>query len=348
MSKNLNKWVSGFLFVIVIGLFLFSANLGLVSAAPGDGPVGWAAVNYLGQNGTTGGAGGPVIDIYDYTTFKAQAKVAGPKILMIHGTINSPTTADQINVMSNISIIGAGSGAYINFGLKLRGNNIIIRNMDIWNGGQGDDEGHDGVGLGNANHHIWVDHCTIHECLDGAFDPAYNCRFVTASYCHFYKQNKTMLICGNDGDSKAIAAQKNTDFREWHYTVTVHHCWFEGTDQRHPRVRNGAVHCFNNYIDNTGLYGIGRGDNANIYSEANYFLNSKDAFATYDDKNHPGYVEDVNSLFEGNNGTSKENPPTGYWAWKPSQYYSYTPHSAQWVKLNLKNYAGVGKATPTN
>jgi hypothetical protein len=90
------------------------------------------------------------------------------------------------------------------------------------------------------------------------------------------------------------------------------------------------------------------GDNANIYSEANYFYNTKDAFAAYDDSSHPGFVEDVNCLFEGNNGAAQDNPPTGHWAWNPAQYYSNVPHTAAWVKANLKNYAGVGKPTIPN
>ncbi len=314
--------------------------------ATGAGPIGWASISYMGQNGTTGGEGGPTIDIYDLETFTNEAKVAGPKILIIHGPINAPSSPYQINVQSNITIEGAGSGAYLNFGLKMRGSNIIIKNMDIWNGGQGDSESHDGIGFSNNIHHIWVDHCTVHECLDGAIDPCYSTRFVTISYCRMYKQNKTMLICGNDGETAAITAQQSQDFRDWFYTVTVIGCWFEGTDQRHPRVRNGFTHVLNCYLDNNGTYGIGRGDNANIYSEGNYFLNTKDAFATYDDSNHPGYVQDVGSLFEGNNGTSVENPPGGYWAQTPSQYYSYTAQSAEWVKANLKNYAGCGKPAP--
>ncbi|MBN2545257.1 MAG: hypothetical protein JXB50_05620 [Spirochaetes bacterium] len=75
-------------------------------------------------------------------------------------------------------------------------------------------------------------------------------------------------------------------------------------------------------------------------------MNTKDAFTAYDDNNHPGYVQDVGSLFERDNGTGQENTPAGYWAQTPSQYYSYTAWSADWIKENLKNYAGCDKPNP--
>jgi len=200
-------------------------------------PDGWASVNLLGQNGTTGGIGGPVIPISDFTTLQNEAKKDGPKILMINGKIDGGSVR-RINVMSNISIIGAGNNASINFELKLRGNNIIIRNLDISNGGMGDTEGYDGIGVGEGNedvpiHHVWVDHCTIHDCPDGAVDPTYDARFFTISYNRFYNQNKTLLVGDKDDDVMGIAAQSSGDMKTWMMTCTIHHNWFEKTGQRH-------------------------------------------------------------------------------------------------------------------
>ena len=203
--------------------------------AVNDVPVGWAAVNYLGQNGTTGGAGGQVIDVYNFQTLTSNLSGSTPKILILHGTISGGTPR-QLNVESNKTIIGADSGAYLDFGFYIRGNNIIIRNLDIWNGGAGDTEGYDGVSWAANLHHVWIDHCTFHECTDGAVDPTRNCRFVTISYCRFHTQNKTMLIGASDDDPAAAAAQSNSDKREWHYTVTVHHNWF-----RHNVAELGCI-----------------------------------------------------------------------------------------------------------
>lgn len=38
--------------------------------------------------------------------------------------------------------------------------------------------------------------------------------------------------------------------------VTVHHCFFDGTKQRHPRLRFGNVHLYNNCTRNWTVYAI--------------------------------------------------------------------------------------------
>lgn len=38
--------------------------------------------------------------------------------------------------------------------------------------------------------------------------------------------------------------------------VTIHHCFFDGTRQRHPRVRFAKVHLYNNYSRNWGIYAV--------------------------------------------------------------------------------------------
>lgn len=38
--------------------------------------------------------------------------------------------------------------------------------------------------------------------------------------------------------------------------VTIHHCFFDGTRQRHPRVRFAKVHLYNNYTRNWGIYAV--------------------------------------------------------------------------------------------
>jgi pectate lyase len=63
--------------------------------------------------------------------------------------------------------------------------------------------------------------------------------------CHFHQHDKTILI-GSD--------PKHVDDRCM--KITIHHCFFNGTRQRHPRVRFAKVHLYNNYTRNWGIYAV--------------------------------------------------------------------------------------------
>src|SRR5690348_15261445 len=79
-------------------------------AAPVDG---FASVNALGRNGTTGGAAGPTVTV---TTGAALAQYAGtnsPYTILVSGRV---TVDDMITVVADKSIIGVGSTAEITGG----------------------------------------------------------------------------------------------------------------------------------------------------------------------------------------------------------------------------------------
>jgi pectate lyase len=303
-----------------------------------SGPEGW------GRN-TTGGTGGQTINVTTLDQLKTAGSQSGSAIIVIQNNITAGT--QQVNISGNKTVMGAGSGIRLDFGFTLTGDNIIVKNLDMMNGGfnTGDTEGQDCITM-NGRQNIWIDHCTFHEAMDGLVDPCKNSKFVTISYCYFYHQKTCMLIGDSDSDSTAIANQANSDKSLWSYTVTVHHCWFSDSYERNPRVRFGAVHVYNNFYENLPSYAIGKGAGCNVYSENNYFYNTTSAIKAYDNSSNPGYVEDVGSLFEGSNGSTTDFPPPSNWAWKPSTYYTYTLHTADWVKTNLKNYAGMGKGNP--
>jgi pectate lyase len=300
--------------------------------------IGWGA-------GTTGGTGGKTYYVTTKAELETAANLSETAIVVIQNDLL--TGEGMMEIAGNKTILGAGSGVALNFGFTLTGDNVIIRNLDIMNGGfnTGDSEGLDCITC-NARKYVWIDHCNFHEAMDGCVDPTKGSRFVTISYCYFYYQKTCILIGSSDSDSSAKSAQSNTDKSQWLHTVTLHHNLFDNVYERSPRVRYGAVHLFNNYISNCPTYAVGRGVGANIYSENNYFYNTTQVWKAWDTTSNPGYIDDVGSIFEGTNGDTTDNPPTGDWVWTPSQYYSYTPHTAQWVKDNLKNYAGVGKSNP--
>lgn len=69
--------------------------------------------------------------------------------------------------------------------------------------------------------------------------------FACGTRCHFAEHDKTMLI-GADPSHVGDRCIR----------VTIHHCFFDGTRQRHPRVRFGKVHLYNNYTRNWGIYAV--------------------------------------------------------------------------------------------
>lgn len=69
--------------------------------------------------------------------------------------------------------------------------------------------------------------------------------FASGARCHFAQHDKTMLI-GADPSHVGDRCIR----------VTIHHCFFDGTRQRHPRLRFGKVHLYNNYTRNWGIYAV--------------------------------------------------------------------------------------------
>jgi pectate lyase len=61
--------------------------------------------------------------------------------------------------------------------------------------------------------------------------------------------------------------------------VTYHRNWFDGTNQRSPRVRFGnPVHVYNNYYGGVGDYGVASTMEGCVIVEGNYFENTDDPF----------------------------------------------------------------------
>src|SRR5262245_46031365 len=105
--RPLDRWI----------LVAAAAAIGLVSAiaiGPQDhiqaqafetSPIGFASVNADGQNGTTGGAGGPTVTVSTSSALTSAVGQSGPLVVQVSGTI--AVSADA-NVASNKTIIGLG------------------------------------------------------------------------------------------------------------------------------------------------------------------------------------------------------------------------------------------------
>ncbi|KAF3442042.1 hypothetical protein FNV43_RR15958 [Rhamnella rubrinervis] len=169
------------------------------------------------------------------------------------------TLSSYLNVSSYKTIDGRGQRIKLSGkGLRLKEcEHVIICNLEF-EGGRGPDV--DGIQIKPNSKHIWIDRCSLSDYEDGLIDITRESTDITISRCHFSRHDKTMLI---GADPSHIADRC--------IRVTIHHCFFDGTRQRHPRVRFGKVHLYNNYTRNWGIYAVCASVESQIYSECNIY-----------------------------------------------------------------------------
>lgn len=303
-------------------------------------PRGFASVGALGYpNGTTGGSGSPhfvyVTTYADLVSVLLRRVDANrtlnmpPLTIYIIGTLTGSGMVD-VKDASDISIIGVGVDATLSgFGLNIvRSYNVIVRNVRIQNSPD------DGISLdANDNiangHHIWIDHCTFTNCYDGALDITHGIPYVTVSWNYFFNHDKTSLVGHSDSQTSDTTIK-----------VTYHHNYFDGTGQRHPRVRFGKVHVFNNYFRNVLMYGVSSNREADVVVEGNYFLNVPVPYESLRvGTSYPGDLVARNNILTGTTGAGS----TRGTAFEPSMFYSYTMDPPAFIPDLVQLYAGSGK-----
>ncbi|WP_327587149.1 pectate lyase [Nonomuraea sp. NBC_00507] len=294
----------------------------LVSAEPAlaaeSSPVGFASMN----GGTTGGAGGSTVTVSTASALASALSSGSTQTIRISGMIS---ISGMYRVASNKSILGVGSGSGLNGGgLTMNGvSNIIIRNLTIQNSSD------DAINVQDGSHHIWIDHNNFTRASDGLVDIRLASDFVTVSWNRFYGHDKTALLGSSDSNTGDIG----------HLRVTYVHNWFDGTNQRHPRVRFGnPVHVLNNYYSNIGSYGVASTTNAGVYVERNYFENVSRPTSLQEGSSPQGNIKLLNNYLV-NSGTPQSRNASSV-ATIP---YSYTPECNCSVKSTVTAGAGVGK-----
>ncbi|KAL8480483.1 hypothetical protein ACS0TY_027136 [Phlomoides rotata] len=178
-------------------------------------------------------------------------------IFEVSGTIE---LSSYLSVSSCKTIDGRGQRIKLTGkgGLRLKEcQHVIICNL-ILQGGRGNDV--DAIQIKPKSQHIWIDRCTLSDYADGLIDITRESTDITVSRCHFVNHNKTMLIGGDASNTGDRCIR-----------VTVHHCFFDGTRQRHPRVRFGKVHLYNNYMRDWGIYAVCASVESEIFSECNIY-----------------------------------------------------------------------------
>lgn len=298
-------------------------NTGAPAAA--DAPVGFAAVNALGQNGTTGGAGGRTVTATNAEQFLEYIDSLETLTIQVSGTI---TIESKQGVRPNKTIVGVGGTGHITGGGLdfYRSYNVIVRNLRFTNAED------DAVNIGQNSHHIWIDHNTFSGAVDGSVDIVRGADYVTVSWNHFDHSDKSMLISHSDGAG-------GTDIG--HLKVTIHHNFFNNSRQRHPRIRFGEpVHIYNNYFLGNELYAVASTENAGAVVEGNYFENVPHPLYSasgYADSG-PGRAVQRNNIFV-NSGT----PEVAGTVVEPRTFYAYTVDPPQGVPAAVRAGAGAGK-----
>ncbi|CAN1798056.1 Probable pectate lyase 4 [Linum perenne] len=212
-----------------------------------------------------------------------------------------------------------GRGQRIKFtgkGLRLKEcEHIIICNLEF-QGGRGHDV--DGIQIKPNSRHIWIDRCSLRDYDDGLIDITRQSTDVTVSRCYFAQHDKTMLI-GADPSHVGDRCIR----------VTIHHCFFDGTRQRQPRLRFGKVHLYNNYTRNWAIYAVCASVEAQIYSECNIYEagEKKKTFEYYTEKAadaeeaKSGFIKSVGDVFLNGALPSLQPGIAEHCVFQPSEHY---------------------------
>jgi pectate lyase len=294
-------------------------------------PMGWAAANDLGLDGTTGGEGGEVVDVATTQDFILANEKVEPLIIQVSGTIGD---GRRVKVSSNKTILGVGERPTIQGSLEIEDvSNVIVRNLYVVGNDCRDGEGgvcengSDAVGIQNS-HHVWVDHVDVSDGSDGNLDINEAADYITISWSKFSYSN---TIRGHRY-SNLIGSSDTRLTDRGKLRVTWHHCWWaDYVQERMPRSRFGDVHVFNNYYSARGnAYCIRAGIETRILAELNYFDHVSEPF---DIDNATGVIESRENRFDGTRASGQTTT-----AFAPP--YEYTADAVNTVPCAVSQGAG--------
>ncbi len=223
-------------------------------------PTGWMSDTALQgfAQGTLGGQGGTLREVTTLAdsgvgSLREALAAGGPSWIrfLVSGAI---VLGQPLEVPSQTTIDGRGADVTLeNKGLIIDGtSNIIVENLKFTaiHGSTSD-----ALSVRNGAHDVWIDHDDFSNGSDGLVDITLGATDVTVSWCHFFNHDKTMLI-------SAL-----TSTAPMH--VTVHHNWFDHTNQRNPLVRDAYAHVYDNYVDGFGSYGMQAQEGGYLLSQHN-------------------------------------------------------------------------------
>jgi len=335
--------------VLLLSLFV-ALSTTLMCQTPDFSLVGFA-------EGTTGGQGGSVVTVSDYSGLKFFAENSSPYIIYINGTIEHGEDGGSIRVRSNKTILGLGNSAFMfGVGFTINGNNnIIIRNIRFSMTGittrtdkanvyssTGDEgrpqiltNGGDCIRLTGSCYNVWIDHCeffsedpyvqTNQDLYDGIVDITGTSYNVTLSWNYVHDHHKVHLVGSSDTD-------------EFDRRITFHHNYFYNLKGRLPFYRFGVGHVFNNYYLKCNS-AINSRMEACLYVEKNYFENVSSNTVFDTGSTLTGFATLTDNYFI----NSKAPNIVSCSNFIPSYTYNQVLTDVAEVKNVVMNYAGVGK-----
>jgi pectate lyase len=296
------------------------------------GPVGWAAVDALGQNGTTGGGTATPTVVTTIEAFTAAVTGATPGVVQIGASMEG-----SVKIGSNKTVTGAAGVVFTgHLGID-SAVNVIVRDLKLVGYNCTDNAvcegGADALTISDAAHHVWVDHCDVSNGSDGNLDINHASDYVTISWTKFSYVGARV---GGHQFSNLIGSSDTDTGDVGHLKVTWHHDWWaDGVVERMPRMRYGQVHLFNNLYTSVGnSYCIGVGWNANVLLEDNVFTAVKDPVTTKF-RNDATIVMSYGNLYESG---SLSAPNLGTQAFEPP--YEYVLQPAEVVRDTVSINAG--------
>ena len=209
------------------------------------------------------------VGLVDILTIRQKGYDKTPLIIRMIGKVDASNITGlnsngylQIKGCYNITFEGVGKDATINkWGLLVRdARNIEIRNLGFMLFPD------DALSLDTGNHNIWIHHNDLFYGSagsdsdqakgDGSTDLKKGSTYITIAYNKYWDSGKASL-CGLSESAE--------------YFVTYHHNWFCKSDSRHPRIRRGTIHIYNNFYDGNSKYGVGMTSGGSAFVEANDF-----------------------------------------------------------------------------
>ncbi|THV23633.1 hypothetical protein E9998_22670 [Glycomyces paridis] len=291
----------------------------------GSLPTGVDKLEGFGQ-GTTGGQGGTTVTVTTQAQLEQYANASGAYIVKVAATINISPKGKEIRVGSNKTIIGVGTSGQIvggGFFLGEGTNNVIIRNLTIRDTLMPEDDpddkdyDYDGIQMDTASN-VWIDHNRIYNMNDGIIDSRKDTTNLTVSWNELGPGNKAFGIGWTDN----VTAR-----------ITIHHNWIHGTGPRNPSTDNVQyAHLYNNFLQDVSGYGNYSRGYTKMVLENSYFENVND----------PWYPDSTAQLRQSGSicvDCTGDRITSGS-AFNPSDFYSYTLHSASQVPALLDQYSG--------